>query len=295
MDDGFKDFLTQVYNYVLDEDYFVNTAPTTTISFSLLFPSCVWQSIDEDYFGCNYIPINFSVSGPDYRVFETAAVDVGRTEILIDQGSATLQDLKFIFCEVFGAVIGGMDFSGIRANSDAFEDPNVREGYELFLAMLRTIHAVLPAFIRQPDVVYLTGHRAFGVSWFGWHAALAYNALGTPDQQTISATWENTGGGGGDVLRSEPDTDTEMDNITLGTISSPLVPAALWSALRASDSNYGNHAPLPYQFAPTQSSNAYNSNGYVRGVVETISGTSSSKPWSDFVGGNKPVPASQFQ
>jgi hypothetical protein len=56
------------------------------------------------------------------------------------------------------------------------------------------------------------------------------------------------------------------------------------------DANYDDD--LRYALFPTAGS--YNSNGYVRGVIDATGGVTTAN-LAAFVGGNQPVPASKFQ
>ena len=302
VDDDLKKFIAEAHDYTVDNSYFEDNAPTATISFSLLFRSYVWQSIDEDYFGCNYIPINFSVSGPDYRVFHSAAVDLAFTVADVKNGIGTVEDIVFILCEVIGVVIGGMDFSGILAEDDEFEDPEDQRGYEAYLVMAR-LHATLaedlnpPVAARQQDIVYVTGHIAYGRSM---HTAVEYTTPGSstvvPHKQWLSAASVKVFNAG--KLVSNPKRGTDDENITLSiaTSSSYPLPSTHWAALLQADLNYCDDANYHGDADPgAPATEGYNSNGYTRGLLNAANSTAPGVDWDSMWGGDRPLPVSHFQ
>ena len=70
-----------------------------------------------------------------------------------------------------------------------------------------------------------------------------------------------------------------------------LAPSVHYLALKAKDSNYDDQ--LNYDFFPQVGTDGYNSNSYVRGLIDSSS-SSSTVNFNDYIGGDKPVPSNEF-
>ena len=77
----------------------------------------------------------------------------------------------------------------------------------------------------------------------------------------------------------------------LGAVDAADAPAAYWSRLLIADSRYDDD--LKYDLFPSIGQGGYNSNSYVSGIVQATAGIPTI-PMSRFVGGERPVPASEF-
>ncbi len=132
--------------------------------------------------------------------------------------------------------------------------------------------------------VYVTGHRVFGKG--PMHLAIEYNF------QTISA---GPVGVLGPLLVSDLNraSDKYWKNITLGTVTSRsgLTPSQNYDKLKFHDGKYSDK--LIYVLFAQPWSGGYNSNGFVRGIIEA-SNSSSNVDFTSFVGGNAPVPTQEF-
>lgn len=144
--------------------------------------------------------------------------------------------------------------------------------------------------------IYLTGHRVQGVGPF--HTALQYdNGAGI---EWISAGFDGYSLEGmsrlvseiGSLINNSRPGDAPWRNITLGKITPPpgLSKDEYFLRLKEASQNYRNLAD--YDLFPGVA-NGYNSNSYIRGLLDVTGGTSSVDLGS-FVGGEKPLPAYYF-
>ena len=135
--------------------------------------------------------------------------------------------------------------------------------------------------------LYVTGHR---VAKTAIHLAIELREEGEIPA-TLSA--------GPDVLVlvGERNRDGDFEpgsNFTIGEIDPPgeLTPKAYFDQLIEAQKNYCDC--LDYDLLPSDDRHGYNSNSYVRGILEATGG-STSVEFGGYVGGAKPVPAEWFR
>ena len=94
------------------------------------------------------------------------------------------------------------------------------------------------------------------------------------------------------VSRVNRPTDNAALNMVLGTVNDPQSPSAeaYFAELLMADANYDDD--LRYALFPVGSL-SYNSNSYVRGLIDATGGVTTVN-LASLVGGDKPVPASKF-
>ena len=136
--------------------------------------------------------------------------------------------------------------------------------------------------------LYVTGHR---VSVIGpIHLAIEFRKEGEKPT-TVSA------GPGFLVLVGEQDREGDFEpgsNFTIGEVDPPGELSAIdyFDELREAQDNYCDC--LDYDLFPGEDEDGYNSNSYVRGILEATGG-STSVEFGNFVGGAKPVPTERFR
>jgi hypothetical protein len=134
------------------------------------------------------------------------------------------------------------------------------------------------------DAVQIRGRKVMG---FGpLHTALRY--LST----TISAYDDDDRALFDGTLVSEVDwpPDHPLLTVPLGIVTRGL-PATYWARLLAADAKYDDD--LKYDALPSIGRGGYNSNGYANGIIKATGGVPSLR-MEDFVGGELPVPRSEF-
>ena len=135
------------------------------------------------------------------------------------------------------------------------------------------------------DRVLLRGRRVIGSGPF--HTALQYG------QSTISAYDDDPRALFDGTLVSQVNWPNDHPALTmqLGAVDAADAPTAYWSRLLIADSRYDDD--LKYDLLPSIGQGGYNSNSYVSGIVQATAGIPTI-PMNRFVGGERPVPASEF-
>ena len=142
---------------------------------------------------------------------------------------------------------------------------------------------------RVAGVVYVTGHMVGGVG--PWHLSIEYQSEEGDDPVTLSA------GPAGGRLVSDPNrpSDHPTINETIAAVEPPPGKSAeqLFSDLQRIDSRYCDC--LPYNLLPERLPlvPGYNSNSYVRGLIDAAGGTPS-EDLGDYQGGQMPLPRQTF-
>ena len=200
---------------------------------------------------------------------------------------------------VLGITIGGFDFSG--EENDDLDESDEQRIFEVHQALLN-IWAILGdrGHDRTSDTVYVTRRRVGGLGWLpysqNWHVALEY-AFPTFIGHNPTIAAYNEGGINDGLLVSKRNNIRERNNDIDGTVTSPLYPTAalLWPALVASDWNYCDTLEYAHPFQEHQPYGRYeyNSNGYVAGIVSSVSGTTNAQIDTYFLGW-RPVPVVEF-
>jgi hypothetical protein len=265
-----------------------------------------WTSVCSSYgggydgpagysFDCYLVPVVVVSPYPDYSVFDADALKIWTLETAADGKQLTPRDVQARIGDVVdgvtGAEVGGWGelepFDPIRSSLDA----EARRGIELFTALLRISEAGAAepedtaSRARRADQVYVTGRRIIG--FLPFHTALEYAG------STISAHDTDPSAFIDGFLVSEVNwgPDRPLLTMTLGTVSSSIATTAYWSRLRTADAGYSDR--LPYDTIPSIGKGGYNSNGYTHGIVLATAGASSID-LNGFVGGERPVPASEY-
>ena len=149
---------------------------------------------------------------------------------------------------------------------------------------------------RVPGTIYITGHR---VGIFGpYHTAIEYDDGN--GARWISGGPEGYGfeghkylvGGIGDGINGIRPTDMPALNILIGEVQPPsgMSSGDYFNSLMSAANAY--NSSIDYDLFPGIS-NSYNSNSYVAGLIQATGGASNVN-LSDYVGGSKPLPKSNF-
>lgn len=297
IDAAFEQFESDIVAYLEDPDYFLISAPLYVYSHTFLDLSC-GTNYNDDYLiygyfsSCYPVPITVVAIIPDYSGFDSFAVGVWSYEQAIETGLVSAEDgldgIEGEIEEVLEVEVGGWDIEELLGEQSV-SDGNVRRGIELFTSLVGISVANAdeqdPAAGGQPDAVLITGRRVIG---FGpLHTALQYQ------NTTISAYDNNDAALDDGILVSEVNwpPDHPLLTMKLGTVTGGLAPLGYWARLLEADSNYDDD--LPYDALPSIGHGGYNSNGYTHGIILATNGVPSIA-MGDFVGGELPVPASEF-
>ena len=297
VDTDLKRFATDSREYFADSSYFSANVPLVAVPYVVVWYSCDPDSQVWDIYSltCDVYVSSTIVVVADYSVFDHAALSAWSHEARIDAGEETVVDgqraIKTAYEGMLGVPIGGRDLSAILGERGSIDAPQYRRGLELFLAVFGIFDADADELdpkreSRKPDTVYITGRKILG--FLPRHTALEY-AGSTLSAHDSDASWL---GDGRLVSQLNWASDNPALMMTLGTVSSPLGAALYWARLVAADAAYGDD--LPYDAIPSVGYGGYNSNGYSRGLVLATAGTPSID-MSRFVGGERPVPASEFR
>ena len=201
------------------------------------------------------------------------------------------------------------------------EDPEVKVLDIITDEQIEDLLSDLSAASRQDGVVYVTSRPVIGSPWH--HMAIEFN--NETVRETLSA-FHSDGS-----LVSNPDDDSDIsDNITVGVVIPPggISGQQYYDILSAADEVYLDHLnygalagevsispgfeaalhAIPGMTADIAAAlvnffTGYNSNGYVRGMIEATGGTvvvdlqngeRVAIDWDDYIGGNKPVPPTEL-
>lgn len=198
--------------------------------------------------------------------------------------SVGLESILEIFEDLTGIKIGGICIGGLISDPE-LQDPEDCQGFELFATVANTAPETEQVEKRQPNIVYITGHR---VGWVGpFHLAVEYSASPT------ATTTFSAGPVGGKLVSGINRASDITGNVTMGisTSSAGLSPSPYFLYMTSKYDNYDNG--LNYDLFPQQGTDGYNSNSYVHGLINAANGLSSVN-LNNFVGGDKPVPTSEF-
>jgi len=307
VDAGLLQFVGDMLDYEVDQNYFVNNAPYVYYTVLYNWSTCGGAgtvSGDGYYWGADYgcISVYQYVSGyyQDYSVFSSAAMTISDAAASGANGqtspTAAVDAIDRAAEGVFKTPIGGWGMEEVLGATGEHTNPDARRALEVFWAILgaaradaEEVHAT-KAPSQTPRVfgtIYVTGHHVFGLGPI--HTAIEYTSVARPTT-TLSAGPEGTL----PYLVSRPNrpTDTSALNMVLGTVNDPQSPSAeaYFAELLLADANYDDD--LRYALFPV-APGSYNSNSYVRGLIDATGGVTTVN-LSSFVGGDKPVPASKF-
>jgi hypothetical protein len=308
VDDGLLKFVGNMLDYQVDQNYFDNYA-----SYTYFYVGSYWSTcgggpvITNDPIltgstpGCIWVYQFTSGYFPDYSVFSSAAVAIALAAENADTGqtstTAAVDAIDRAAEDVFKIQIGGWNMEEVLGSTGDHTNPDARRAMEVVWAILGAARAdaqEVPTVEAPPQnprtfgTVYVTGHRIFA---FGpIHSAVEYTSVYTP-VTTISAGPEG-------VLpylvsRVNRPSDIAALNMVLGTVSDPQNPSAeaYFAELLGADARYGDD--LWYKAIPVLPGQ-YNSNSYVRGIIDATGGIPTIN-LSILVGGGRPVPMSSFR
>ena len=133
---------------------------------------------------------------------------------------------------------------------------------------------------------YVTAHRVYGTAR---HLAIEY----VPEAGNSEAL---SAGPDGDRLFSRPNRPSDLDagnNYTVAAIDPPegMTVEAYFKVLKKADATYCDC--VDYDLFPALG-DSYNSNSYVRGILEATGG-STTVDFYDYYGGTKPLPERYFE
>lgn len=297
VDSDLKRFAAESREYFADSGYFVSNAPLQTVPYVVVSYRCDLWGPSEDLYSptCDWFVYSTVLVVPDYSVFTEEALSAWQHETWIEGGEETIDEgqdaIKGAYEGALGVPIGGRDLSGILGERGSVDEPRYRRGLELFLAVFGIFDANADELepkreaARKRDVVYITGRKILG--FLPRHTALEY-AGSTLSAHDSDDSWL---GDGRLVSQLNWPNDNPALMMTLGTVSSSLSGALYWARLVAADTAYDDR--LPYDAIPSVGHGGYNSNGYTHGLMLATAGTPSID-MRHFVGGERPVPASEF-
>ena len=307
VDAGLLQFVGNMLDYEVDQSYFVNNAPYLYYTVYYSWSTCGGAgTVSSDGFywggdaGCMTVYQYLSGYYQDYSVFSSAAVAISDSAASGASGqtspTAAVDAIDRTAEGVFQTPIGGWGMEEVLGATGEHTNPDARRALEVFWAILgaaraeaEEVHAT-KAPSQAPRVfgtVYVTGHHVFGLGPI--HTAIEYTSVYRPTT-TLSAGPEGTL----PYLVSRPNrpSDTSALNMVLGTVNDPQSPSgeAYFAELLLADANYDDD--LRYALFPT-AAGSYNSNSYVRGLIDATGGVTTVN-LASFVGGDRPVPASKF-
>ena len=297
-------FVGNMLDYEVDQKYFVNNAPYVYYYYVYSWSTCGggWGS-DPLYGTTGCFGFNQVVSGyyQDYSQFSSAAVAIADSSAKADSGqtspTAAVDAIDRAAEGVLKTTIGGWRMEEVLGTTGEHTNADARRALEVFWSILGVARAdaaevrTTKAPTQTPRVfgtVFVTGHHVFGLGPI--HTAIEYTSVARPTT-TLSAGPE----GALPYLVSSVNRPSDISalNMVLGTVNDPQSPSGdvYFAELLLADANYDDD--LVYALFPV-APGAYNSNSYVRGLIDATGGVTTAN-LSAFVGGNKPVPASKFQ
>jgi hypothetical protein len=306
VDTGLLQFVGNMLDYEVDQNYFVNNAPYVYYTLYYSWSTCGGAGIvsSDGYWGadpgCGTVYQYLSGYYQDYSVFSSAAVAISDSAASGANGqtsaTAAVDAIDRTAEGVFKTTIGGWGMEEVLGSTGEHTNPDARRALEVFWAILGAARADAEEVqttkaprqtSRVFGTVYVTGHHVFGLGPI--HTAIEYTSVALPTT-TLSAGPEGTL----PYLVSRPNrpSDNSALNMVLGTVNDPQSPSAeaFFAELSLADANYDDD--LRYALFPV-ASGAYNSNSYVRGLIEATGGVTTVN-LALLVGGDKPVPASKF-
>ena len=305
VDAGLLQFVGNMLDYQVDQNYFANSAPYVYYYISYSWSTCGGSVSSDPVFywdsGCVWVFQYLAGYYQDYSIFSSAAVAIADAAASAASGqTSSTAAVDAIDRAAEGALkipIGGWGMEEVLGSTGEHTNPDARRAIEVFSAILGAARADAQEVVttkapsQTPRVfgtVYVTGHHVFGLGPI--HTAIEYTSAVTPTT-TLSAGPEGTL----PYLVSRPNrpSDNAALNMVLGTVNDPQSPSAeaYFAELLLADANYDDD--LQYAAFPVVSG-TYNSNSYVRGLIDATGGVSTAN-LASLVGGSQPVPASKFQ
>lgn len=301
LDDGVRLFVANAMDYYLDNDYFRVNVPVETVT------RIEWEYDCEIYWWgqypewrCDWYPVVVEEEVMDTTGFSTAAIELWQRYERFESGEGGAEAIVDVLETLLGVIIGG---AGFCDSDDSLLPVEVQcrlfESTAAALALATATGHPSTAAARQPNIVYVTGHRVRFTSEI--HLALEFSPpnFAEPPAFTLSAGPSVLHVLPGSKLVSQPGRpeDRPEFNHTVGTVlgrsgTDTLIPVLYWIKLVEADQNYCDgldYDPHPEAFSGT----GYNSNGYIAGIVQATGGVTG-VDFSRYVGGSTLVPGIEF-
>lgn len=293
-------FSRDIDRQLVDPAYYRDNAPLVYGSVSYYSFQCSWPGVSgaidlEGLYSwpCYLEPIRFYVVYQDYSRYDENAMQIASADYGIINGYESPETgfprIAEIIARVLGVELGGWDIGEVLGGSDIESEDEAR-GMELFAVLAGISEAVAQEAEEDtgntnPDRVLLKGRRVLGRGPF--HTALEYRYT------TVSAYDSNPSPVFDGRLVSEVNWPPDHPTLTLrmGYVDGPTPPLTYWSSILAKDARYGDD--LPYDLFPSIGKGGYNSNSFIAGMILATLGRPTVE-MQTFVGGERPVPASEF-
>lgn len=295
-------FSRDINRHLVNPDYYPNNAPIRYGYVASYSPVCYrafynqWTDMGfllQCYLVANY----YYVAYRDFSVFDPEAMriasdDYGMIHDYIDVEPA-MERIESTLERVLGVVVGGWDINELLGGQDALDDPQRRRGTELFVVLAGISEAAAEEGEGEgqqgpvdTDRVLLKGRRIISESG-PIHTAVEYHG------STISAYDSDSRLFVDGLLVSEVNWVRDRPELTmlLGYVDGPAAPTVYWGTMLARDAAYDDN--LPYDLLPSIGQGGYNSNSFVSGLIQATLGQST-VPMSNYIGGERPVPAGAF-
>lgn len=304
VDPALSRFSRDINRHLIDAEYYPSNA---TIKYAASYHyeiNCHWLGYGglESLYGrygwpCFAEPIVSYVAYRDYSGFDPDAIRIANTDYGMIKGNesskAGLDRIAGIVARVLGVGIGGWDIEDLIGSGE-IESEDESRGIELFAVLAGISEAVAQeqeqeqgrsAETANADRVLLKGRRVLGQGPF--HTALEYR------YSTVSAYDSDPRALSDGRLISEVNWPRDHPSLTLrlGYVDGPAAPLLYWSRIRAADARYDDD--LAYDLFPSLGQGGYNSNSFVSGLILATLGRSTVE-MTRFVGGERPVPPSEF-
>ncbi len=319
LDAGLLQFVGNMLDYEVDQNYFVNSAPYVYYYLSFAWSSCGGGgsvSTDPIYYwdssGCVWVYQYFTGYYQDYSGFSSAAVAIADAAASAAGGqtspTAAIDAIDRAAEGVFQTPIGGWGMEEVLGATGEHTNPDARRAMEVFWAILgigrasadeiRTEKA--PAQVpRVPGTIYVT-KRALGSPWT-LHVALEYTSPISVFRSISGYDSDDRNSVDGRLI-SEKNWFKDLPALMM-TVTEVQRPAgfatndAYWLRLLEADSSYVDGS-LPYDLIPSIGKGGYNCASYAHGILNATGGIAVNIPasgnWTNMWGWGVPVPPVVF-
>jgi hypothetical protein len=296
MDTSTNQFLSDVMNWYVDENYFPDNAELIQGGYWDYEVECGWYFWGQQWeYECEYIPYWVDVEYYDFSVFNPSAIEIyEKAKDLWENGIGSVNDIVEVLESVFGVAIGGFDLC-VNGGPE-FDDSDDCRGYEFNVALHLANNAREEETGRAAGTLWVTGRRVLKSGHF--HLALEYTNPLTGLSNWFSGNQQNVlpiPFGNELVSRMNDPVDSPLVMDKMGYVD--LVYSGEWAnaALIQLTEDYCNC--LEYDAIPSPVSNAYNSNGYLHALYNRLGGQMIFTHFvitSNLPGWTKPVPQEYF-